>query len=99
MLALLVRARRRRFPESLPKGLPPPWSDTAERLAILLRLAVALHRSRGPDPLPDLSLQVEETKIRLRLPEGWLDERPLTRADLDSEASLLADAGYALEIA
>jgi len=99
MLALLVRAHRRRFPESLLKGLPPPWSDTAERLAILLRLAVALHRSRGPDPLPDLSLQVEETKIRLRLPEGWLDERPLTRADLDSEASLLADAGYALEIA
>ena len=60
---------------------------------------MALHRSRGPDPLPDLTLQAEETKIRLSLPEGSLDEHPLTRADLDSEASLLAEAGFTLEIA
>jgi len=99
ILALLVRAHRRRFPESLLKDLPAPWGEASQRLAVLLRLAVALHRSRGPDPLPDLSLQIEETKIRLSLPEGWLDEHPLTRADLDSEASLLAEAGFTLEIA
>jgi len=98
VLALLVRAHRRRFPESLLRDLPSPWGDAAGKLAVLLRLAVALHRSRSPEPLPELSLPVEETKIRLRLPERWLDERPLTRADLDSEASLLAEAGFTLEL-
>ena len=40
------------------RALRPGRSRSAERLAILLRLAVVLHRSRSPEPLPEFSVAV-----------------------------------------
>jgi hypothetical protein len=33
----------------------------------------------------------------VRFPDGWLARHPLTRADLDEECSLLAEAGFRLD--
>jgi exopolyphosphatase/guanosine-5'-triphosphate,3'-diphosphate pyrophosphatase len=99
LLAMLVRAHRRKFAVSAIRSLPRAWSRPAERLAILLRLAVVLHRSRSPEPLPAAKLSVAKKSIDLRFPDGWLDEQPLTRAGLEAEASYLEAAGYRLRFA
>jgi exopolyphosphatase/guanosine-5'-triphosphate,3'-diphosphate pyrophosphatase len=96
LLATLVRAHRRKFPTDLFRELPEGWRRLAGRLAILLRLAVVLHRSRSPDPLPGVGLAVRKKTLELELPEGWLEAHPLTGADLETEAAYLAAAGFRL---
>jgi exopolyphosphatase/guanosine-5'-triphosphate,3'-diphosphate pyrophosphatase len=99
MLAALVRAHRRKFPVQLFRGLPEKHARNAERLAILLRVAVVLHRSRSPEPLPDFSLSGGKRSLKLRFPDGWLDEHPLTRADLEQESTYLKAGQFKLGFA
>jgi exopolyphosphatase/guanosine-5'-triphosphate,3'-diphosphate pyrophosphatase len=99
VLALLVRAHRRKFPGSLFAELPRRRTKQAERLAILLRLSVLLHRSRSPDDPPEPSLTVEKRSLELGFPEGWLEQHPLTHADLEQERTYLKGAGYRLGLA
>jgi len=42
-------------------------------------------------------LRVHQQRLELRFPSGWLDEHPLTRADLEVEARYLRKAGFKLE--
>jgi len=65
-------------------------------LAVLLRLAVVLHRSRSPRPLPEFSLVARDLSLKLSFPSGWLQEHPLTEADLAQECSYLKAAGFDL---
>lgn len=97
-LAALVRSHRRKFPTKLYKELPKRISKPAKRLAVLLRLAVILHRNRSKTPLPDFELSIDEKVIRLVLPQGGLEEQPLTQADLLQEVQYLAAIGFTLEI-
>ncbi len=97
MLALLVRSHRRKFPAALFKELPQPQGVRLLCLAILLRLAVLLHRSRTGFELPPLTFTTAERGLTLHFPAGWLDVHPLTAADLEQEAHLLADAKFALQ--
>lgn len=97
VLALLVRAHRRKFPAALFGELPDGWVVRARRLAVLLRLSVVLHRGRTDTQMPPLRLTAEAAALRLRLPETWLDTHPLVRADLEQEQEYLAAAGYRLE--
>ena len=97
LLAGLVRAHRRKFPAKLYRDLPKRPVKSPKRLAILLRLAVILRRSRSNQPLPALDLTVEAKVLTLTFPGGWLTAHPLTRADLEEEAQYLAAAGYELK--
>jgi exopolyphosphatase/guanosine-5'-triphosphate,3'-diphosphate pyrophosphatase len=65
------------------------------RIAVLLRVSVTLNRSRDPQPLPPFQLTAAGSTLELRLPDGWLGSRPLTRADLENEKTLLEAAGVA----
>ena len=58
-------------------------------LAVLLRLAVVLRRSRLNQHLPHIDVQASDGALLLRLPKEWLDKHPLTRLDLAQEASYL----------
>ncbi len=97
LLASLVLAHRRKFPTREFKELKSIWGKQAERLALLLRLAAVLHRSRNAVPLPDFSLSGDKRRMTLRLPAGWLDAHPLTRTDLEREAQHLAQIDVTLE--
>jgi exopolyphosphatase/guanosine-5'-triphosphate,3'-diphosphate pyrophosphatase len=97
VLAALVRRHRRSFPADAFAHLPREWAQPARRLCILLRLAVVLHRGRGRQPLPPLTLVVNQQRLELRFPVGWLEEHPLTRADLEAEARYLRKAEVRLE--
>jgi exopolyphosphatase/guanosine-5'-triphosphate,3'-diphosphate pyrophosphatase len=92
LLAAVVRAHRRKLPLAELKELPAAESVRALRLAVLLRLAVALHRSRSDAPLPEVALSANDKGARLAFPAGWLDAHPLTRADLEVEAEFLKAA-------
>ncbi|MHB1240793.1 MAG: exopolyphosphatase, partial [Gammaproteobacteria bacterium] len=45
LLAAVVRAHRRKFPVAVLRELPAAWIQPATRLALILRLAVVVHRS------------------------------------------------------
>jgi exopolyphosphatase/guanosine-5'-triphosphate,3'-diphosphate pyrophosphatase len=98
LLATLVRAHRRKFPVSMLKVLPRKRGREVERLAILLRIAVLLHRSRAPDAMPDPELTVGKKSLTLGFSSGWLADHPLTLADLRQEARHLEAAGYQLDL-
>jgi len=99
LLASLVSAHRRKFPVREFKELKSVWGKQAERLALLLRLAAVLHRSRSAVPLPRFRLGGDKRRLSLRLPAGWLDTHPLTRTDLEGEAQYLAQIDVTLEFA
>lgn len=98
LLALLVRAHRRKFPVTEMKALPERWQKQARRLAILLRLAVTINRGRVDVSLPSMKVKTGKSRITLGLPNDWLDFHPLTKADLNSEAEYLAAMNYKLSL-
>ena len=63
------------------------------RLALILRLAVLLHRSRTPAALPTIAVAAAAKGFSLSFPPGWLAAHPLTAADLAQEREYLARAG------
>jgi exopolyphosphatase/guanosine-5'-triphosphate,3'-diphosphate pyrophosphatase len=93
-LASLILAHRRKIP---PTVLAP---DASIRLAlcVLLRLAVCLNRSRSPHPRGTFALEVRPRGLDIRFESGWLDEHPLTRADLEQEAERLETVGFVLRV-
>jgi exopolyphosphatase / guanosine-5'-triphosphate,3'-diphosphate pyrophosphatase len=98
VLAFLVRGHRRKFPLALLNTLPEELRFSTARLCLLLRLAVLLNRNRSPQPLPPLGLKTEKEALKVKFPENWLAEHPLTAADLSQEAAYLKAAGYRLKV-
>jgi exopolyphosphatase/guanosine-5'-triphosphate,3'-diphosphate pyrophosphatase len=94
-----VGAHRRRLrPEKLGE-LRQAGGNEAVRLSLLLRLAATLNRARQDEPLPLPELLVTAAgAIDLRMPPKWLDEHPMTAADLENERGWLAEAGFALAV-
>ncbi len=96
ILANLVLGHRRKLS---PKTLEsvPPWSGVAlRRLCALVRLAVVLCRSR--EDAPQIVAAAKGDRLRLGFPPGWLDDHPLTKADLYDEVEHLARVGIELVV-
>jgi exopolyphosphatase/guanosine-5'-triphosphate,3'-diphosphate pyrophosphatase len=98
LLAALIQGHRRKLLRERFKGVSPGRLPVALRLCVLLRLAVRLNRNRTARPLHIEALRVRKDRVELTFPPAWLDEHPLTRADLEAEATLLAPAGFELQI-
>lgn len=97
VLAALIRSHRRKFSAKAFAVLPDEKTKSVQRLSILLRIAVLLHRGRSRQPLPSVNLQVSDQHLILVFPEGWLAAHPLTLADLAQEAGYLKKAGFDFE--
>ena len=95
-LAALVLSHRGRLSRERVAELHPGRNRRLLRVAVLLRLASHLHHSRSTKPLPPITLRIKGNTLTLQFPEGWLDEHPLTRADLAGEAEALQAAGFSL---
>ncbi|MES9945970.1 MAG: exopolyphosphatase [Candidatus Thiodiazotropha sp.] len=96
VLAALVRGHRRKFPTAIFEALPKDVVSCTKLLCILLRLSVLTHRARSTVAKPIPRLEVEDHKISLVFPEEWIAHHPLTRKELEQEASYLESAGYLL---
>lgn len=100
-LALLVRAHRRKFPVDLYAQLDWP-ADVKRRLrhvAVVLRLTILLKHLDPVEVLPEFALEVVgDDGLLLSFPKGWLDNKPLTFAELNQETESLADMGFGLRV-
>ena len=95
-LAFLIGSQRHQINLGRIGELPRDWRDGAVRLAILLRLAVLLNRSRRDLTAPEVEIEVGDETIELRFDAEWLDANPLSVADLERERGYLKNVGYSL---
>ncbi len=97
-LAALIRNHRRGIQLSVFEALPDRLVPAALRCSLLLRLAVLLHRSHDGEKLPSIKLSIDGNCIQLELPKRWLEQHPLTYADINTEQDHLKSVGYQLDI-
>jgi len=101
LLAALVRLHRGKFSQSALAELPRDWRAPLQRLAMLLRLAVLLHRSRTPGLRPPVRSELVDKARVLKLRftrKTWLEQHPLTRADLELESDYLETTDLRLRL-
>ena len=96
LLATLVLSHRKKFSASYFKKLPEPWNKDTPYLAIILRLAILLHRNRHTMETPEFKISIQPEVITLSFTNDWLVTAPLTDTDLQIEARYLHAAGYHL---
>lgn len=99
ILARIVGGHRRKFHLDELHELNPPWHIKAEFLIAVLRLAVLLHRGRSVQALPKIELRVRGRSMEIAFPRNWIDDHPLTAADLEQEIEFLKVAGFKLKVA
>jgi exopolyphosphatase/guanosine-5'-triphosphate,3'-diphosphate pyrophosphatase len=98
VLAALVRSHRRKPDDAVIKALPERLRRPIARITALLRMAVLLQRGRAADPAPPIELQADDKQLQIRLPQSWLANHPLTRADLEQERDYLKQLDIKLQI-
>ncbi len=98
LLAIMVGSHRRKPAIEEAGELMPPWDERAPPLTLLLRLAVLLNRGRSSVALPDIRLTAKLDSLEVRFPPGWLDDHPLTVADLQTEIENLKAVGFRLRV-
>jgi len=98
ILASLVGSHRRKPHLEQLRDLTPPWHLKVEFLIVLLRLAVLLHRGRSTVALPKIGLTAKGRSLELSFPRGWLEDHPLTAADLENEVEQLKSTGFRLKV-
>ncbi|HEA25798.1 MAG TPA: exopolyphosphatase [Ectothiorhodospiraceae bacterium] len=94
-LAFLVLSHRRKIPIQLLKQCRKSEQLFMSRLIVVLRLSILIHRSHHQSDC-HLDVVVNNDEVNLRFTKGWLDEHPLTRADLEQESKYLVAAGFVL---
>jgi exopolyphosphatase / guanosine-5'-triphosphate,3'-diphosphate pyrophosphatase len=99
LVASLVTLHRRKLDDPFLDELPGSWRPQMFKLVVLLRLATLLHRSRSPSNLPAIALSTGKDSLELKFPQGWLDDNPLTAADLEQETEWLRARGFELTLA
>lgn len=96
LLSYLIATQRSEFEKSRLRSLPFEWRESALRLAILLRIAVLLNRSRTAIDLSGVAAAADHRCLHLKFPKGWLEVNPLTIADLEREREYLGEIDYDL---
>jgi len=76
-------------------AVPP---RVAEHLCRLLRLAILFASRRRDDVLPATTLDVEDEKLILTLPEKWLDNHPLGAELIEQECQWQSYVHWVLEV-
>lgn len=97
-LALLVRWHRRKIDFEAFDPLPDQDRERLLKLLGLLRLAALMHRGRHDQPLDDIRLRISDGRITVAASQTWLDEHPLTAAELAAETERLLHVNIRLKI-
>jgi exopolyphosphatase/guanosine-5'-triphosphate,3'-diphosphate pyrophosphatase len=88
-LALVVSSHRRKIRKTIFEETLTHNHETICRLVGIFRLAVLLNRGRSRRHVAKLELQVDGEVWHLAFKKNWLEEHPLTYADLEAEKSYL----------
>lgn len=97
-VAAIVLCHRRKIDEIRIRPLVGYRAPEIVKLSVVLRLAVLLCRTRSKRARPNVHATVSGSRIVLTFPYGYLDERPLTKADLAQESDLLESVGLRLKV-
>jgi len=97
-LAILIHSQRRKFPLADLKTLSVHCFHQIIYQSIILRLAVLFNRGRSNKTLPALQITAQSDSINLKFPENYLDNFPLTHADLKREQKYLKVVDFNLEM-
>jgi exopolyphosphatase / guanosine-5'-triphosphate,3'-diphosphate pyrophosphatase len=98
LLSIMVGSHRRKPAIEEADELSAPWDKRAPAMTLLLRLAVLLHRGRSSVAMAPIKLTARTDSLELRFQPGWLDDHPLTVADLQSEIEHLKGVGFRLRV-
>ncbi|MGB1801022.1 MAG: exopolyphosphatase, partial [Gammaproteobacteria bacterium] len=96
LLSVLVRLHRRKIALDIIKEETDEVKSKLIKLVIILRLAIVLNRSRNTVKTPCINIKTKNKEIELEFQEGWLNDHPLTEADLETEANYLTTTKYTL---
>jgi exopolyphosphatase/guanosine-5'-triphosphate,3'-diphosphate pyrophosphatase len=99
LIARMVALHRRKLDDPFLDGIPALWRAPLFKLVVLLRLATLLNRSRSPSDLPAITLSPGKDSLGIKFPQRWLDDNPLTAADLDQEIEWLRARKFDLALA
>ncbi len=97
-LATLVGHQRRDIPGDYAAGLPKRMNEPLRMALLCIRLAWIFCRTREDDAIPETRIKLTGKTVCLVLPQDWMDNHPLTIADLDYEEQALKTIGLQLEI-
>ncbi|MCP5162131.1 MAG: exopolyphosphatase [Hahellaceae bacterium] len=97
-MAILIRGHRRKIIPEIFVEAPPSLRQHLIKLSVLMRLAALFNHSRTDEGHPEFTIKVDKARIELFLSEDWLQENPLTRADLEAEANYLNRIGFKLSL-
>ena len=96
-LSLLVRYHRRKLDQSAFNSLQKSERIRVTKLLSLLRLSVLIHRGRHTVNLERFKLKVKQNQLSVAVDKDWLEENPLTSAELQSEADRLLLINFKLK--
>jgi len=97
-LANLVGYQRRDIPIEYSSNLPGRLRKPLRITLVCMRLAWIFCRTREDQAIPDVSIRLKGTTVSLGLPTHWMENHPLTIADLEYEEQALQTTGLQLEI-
>jgi len=97
-LAVLVALQRRKIKKDWLKKLSDSQYQNLLPLIIVLRLSVILNRPRVNCLNEIESIVFNSDTVTIKFKENWLEQRPLTHADLQSETKYLRTLAIELEI-
>jgi exopolyphosphatase/guanosine-5'-triphosphate,3'-diphosphate pyrophosphatase len=97
-IALLIRSHRGGFPLFAFASFSDQFARELRRLAIVLRLAVILERTRTAADSPNVRIEAKDEAVRLSIDARWLADHALSRAELEWERERLDAVAVALVI-
>jgi exopolyphosphatase/guanosine-5'-triphosphate,3'-diphosphate pyrophosphatase len=97
-LAALVGFQRRDIPEDFHARLPKRLYDPLRLTLLCIRLSWIFCRTREDEAIPLFKIRMNDSRVCLALPAEWMDNHPLTMADLEYEQTALQTLGFRLEI-
>ena len=97
-LALLVGFQRRAIPSDFAARLPLRLHKALTITLLCMRLSWVFCRTREDDAIPDIKIKLDASGVSLILSATWMENHPLTIADLKFEVQALQTIGLQLEI-
>ncbi|MCG9790805.1 guanosine-5'-triphosphate,3'-diphosphate diphosphatase [Vibrio mediterranei] len=73
-------------------------NKSAERVLRLLRLAVIITHRRKRELQPNISVACKDNRLTLSIDKLWLEQNPLSAAELEIESNRQSDMGWPLDI-
>ncbi len=97
-LAALVGFQRRDIPDEYAARLPRRLRKAFRITLLCMRLAWIFCRTREDEAIPDVDIRLDKLCVCLALSASWMENHPLTIADLEYEETALQTLDLQLEI-